>query len=194
MSKGHGEARDFSPKTITFGMQLQRLEDSRLLGGLYRAGHDWWAGSDSPSYVPVKWRAVKMVPFEGGAEPVVGAGNPEAGRRPRTYNKAMVIGAGYSAMHDLIRECGTDGLEAIGYEHDGKSYAAPLPDGFGSIVASEEDQFMAAALREAKRPASGMIGMLYPIEGKLIIPRQEIISDLVPVANIAARYPNIPMV
>jgi hypothetical protein len=106
----------------------------------------------------------------------------------------MIIGAGQAALHAIREEVGAEGVDAIGYQYRGMSYTAALPYGFGETYADGNDTVVAAALREGKNPAIGMIGVWYEARSELVIPRQEIIRDLMPVDSIAMRYPGVPMV
>jgi hypothetical protein len=109
------------------------------------------------------------------------------------------VGAGAAAIDKIYDTYGLHGVPAVGYQSDSVNYAAELPRGFGHLHGyhlpgvAEDGLLVAAALRQGKEPASVMIGVAYPEEARLVIPRLGIIQELAVNVNLPAQYPGVPL-
>jgi len=201
MGRNHEEGH-FSSEQIKIGMDLQRLDRPGVVGNVYRAARDWWSGSESRAYVPVTWAPVDMlVNYGADAKPVDVVGDPEAGLRPRTWRRSVIVGAGMTALQEIKDVFGGHGVPAVGYQSDDINYAAELPNGFGELEGDyhipgvvEDGKALAAALRQGRKPGAVMLGIAYPEKGRLVIPPQAIIQELAVNVSLPARFPGVPLV
>jgi hypothetical protein len=191
--------RDFSSGEMSAGIRSQRLEGVPVVGGMYRAVRWAWAGSNSSNHVWVTWhRARQVIGYGEGSALLPTTANTEAGRSPRSYNRAAVFGAGAAALDLVRKQEGAEGQPAVAYLHEGHTYVGPLPTPFGEVDTSDAENtgtLKAAAMRQGERPLVGGIGLWYQSRGHLYLPPGiEVVADLVPTREMAAQYPGVPMV
>jgi hypothetical protein len=197
--------REISSEQIDLGMRAQVLEDYPLVGSAFRAARALWAGSGSASHVWVRWRTVSEVMHYEGSGLEKTRPNGEAGLSPRNYNRAAVFGAGVTAVANVLAEHGDDGVPAMLYEHDGKTYAGPFnrPQGFGLVLPAgaaergvvQDEALLAGAVRQGTEPLVGGMGILYPAEDRVVLPQgMHLMKELVPTRSMSRIYPGVPMV
>ncbi|HSW99594.1 MAG TPA: hypothetical protein VLH38_01010 [Patescibacteria group bacterium] len=188
-----------TPVELSLGEGLSRsgIAHKPVVGRVFQAARSLVAGSKSGALVWPEWHGNPDVKVIGGGHVqfVVGAGNPEAGRLPRSYNKAIVMGLGSEAVKRAKEQEGGECLPAVAYGHKGVLHVGVLGCGFGEVTTKEGGTVLAVGAREGSRPIEGTAGLWYPRRELLVLPDSPIlVADLVPTNEFAARYPGVPMV
>lgn len=186
-----GEQPHFSAKTIDIAEKAQRFQ--------------WLAkrvaASRSPAYVQLRWHKLPDVDPDSidWAETV--PGDPKAGRLPRNWRNAVVLGisrkvlAGLSA-HDPEND--TYAKDVVAYESDGIVRVGVNPDSDhlfgGAPYWYNGEDILTVAMRLGRGPLKAAMGQYSLAKGLMIPEGTIVVQPSIPNAEIANKYPHTQLV
>jgi hypothetical protein len=187
-----GEQPHYSAKTLDLGERAQHL-----FGGT--APMRWAMRSKTPAYLRLEWFSLPDVDPEDLAWADEVPGDPKAGRLPRNWHNAAILGV---SRGDLARLGAHDQVsqhyakDAVAYEADGVVRVGINPESdhiFGGLTSGENngDKMLAVAMRLGRGPLKAAMGHYQPDEERLLIPEGIVVLDQsMPVSQIPVHYPN----
>lgn len=188
-----GEKPDFSDNIL------------RLAEGFQHAlGHTWLGervigmvtGSDSPTYTQLDWFSRNVTVDSGPLNTVgTGSGDPTAGRLPRSWHNAMVIGAPVEVVEGFKDSVSRSGWqEAVAYVSDKAVHVGVKPREpylFGEVG----DQNVGVAMRVGRAALSATMGLWLSSERTYVdFNGVEVVEPILPVSRLATRYPGVALV
>lgn len=156
------------------------------------------AGPKSEAYLQLVWRSFEeIVDIEGHPATLpIAEADPDAfilEWMPRFKKKAVVLGAGRSALEEVLRESG--GQLAAAYSYKGRSYAGILPDGMANLGYLEETDQQLVAEREGLKDWPVGLGSYLTSREVLIMPHDvQVVEQHIPIPDLVSRYPGTVLV
>lgn len=184
-----GEQPHFSSRTLDLGEKAQRVFGRTAVGR-------WATGSNVPAYTRLDWFRIDADPNDIPWARTV-PGDPKAGRLPRSWHNAAILGVAESALARLgAHEGATAGgwaKDAVAFESEGTVRVGINPEGdhlFGG--SGRDDEILSVAMRLGTGPLRAAMGHYQPESGRLMVPEGIVVlEECIPNADIKApEYPH----
>lgn len=163
-----GEQPHFSSRVLDVAEKAQRVFGRTSVGR-------WVTGSDAPAYLRLEWFRLDVDPGSLHWAREV-EGDPEAGRLPRNWNNAAILGVGKDDLAGMSAHepgAGQWAKDAVAFESDGVVRVGINPEGdriFGGTTQTGQEGMLTVAMRLGRGPLRATMGHFQPGSGEFFTP------------------------
>ena len=175
----------------------QTIEDSVVLGGLYRRLVNRLHFSDSPNYLPLHWQKITDLIDEWGdkTQMPMALADPNASLLtipiPRLKERVAIVGS-KSTLIDEILEENRQSQAAVGFTYRGDTHIGVLPNGVSDYNYKRSLNMYAAGLRMGRSDMGVGIGAFIPKENAFMVPQNTLVlAKLVLVDSLPIELPDL---
>jgi hypothetical protein len=189
------EQPHFSERTLNLAETSQRL-----LGSLGQPLVRAISGSSSPAYIQLEWSKQDQLNIDDYTWVGV-PGDPQAGKIPRNWRRAAVLGTQWGALsklYDKIDEP-VHAMEALAFVADDSIRVGVKENGyslFRSLLRPNENgKYAAVAMRLGRGPLQATMGLWLPEKEQLLAADDiEVITPSTSVRQLSSQYPRASLV